>query len=112
MKQFLTLLLGDMQPVFFALYLFYALFGAFVSLLLQANHRDPQSVKSPVRFSWRFLLSDNVRRLVLGFCLILIALRFTEPLFGIKINEFWAIAIGLANDKIAQIIKEKTNILG
>jgi ABC-type methionine transport system permease subunit len=112
MKQFLAMLLGDQQPLPFASLVFYALVGAFVSILLQANHRDPRSIRSPVHFSWSFLLSDNVKRIVTGLILIVLALRFTKQIFGLDINDFWALAIGLANDKIAQFLKDKTNILG
>jgi hypothetical protein len=112
MKQFLAMLLGDQQPLTFSKLIFYALLGAFLSLLLQANHRDPRSIKSPVHFSWRFLVYDNVKRILASVILIFLAVRFTKEIFGLEVNEFWALAIGLANDKIAQFLKEKTNLLG
>lgn len=112
MKEFTSILLGDQSAATFFAMLFFSLLGAFLSLLLQANTRKVLSEKSPYHFSWNFLFSDNARRLLAGFILILIALRFTKDLFGIEINAFWALAIGVVNDKIAEVLKTKTNLLG
>lgn len=112
MKEFISILLGDQSLSFFLAMLFFALLGAFLSLLLQANTRRVHSSKSPIQFSWNFLFSDNARRLLAGLILIFIALRFTTDLFGLEINAFWALAIGFVNDKIAEVLKTKTNLLG
>jgi ABC-type methionine transport system permease subunit len=112
MKEFTSILLGDQPAVMFFALLFYALMGAFLGLLLQTTTRHVNSQRTPYYFSWQFLLSDNVKRIVAGLILIYVALRFTPELFGVNITPFWAIVIGLANDKIAEVLKNKTNLLG
>lgn len=112
MKEFINILLGQQPLVNFLALVFFALLGAALSLLLQASNRNPNSDTSPLHFSWTFFFSDNAKRIVAGVILIFIALRFTPELFGVDVNAFWALVIGFTNDKIAQILKDKTNILG
>jgi hypothetical protein len=112
MRQFITALLGSIPlPVFVGL-LFFALFGAVLSLLLQTTSRDVKSEASPVHFSWSFFFLDNWKRIVTTLMLIYVALRFAPDLMGIEISNFWALIIGFGNDKIAQFLKDKTNLLG
>lgn len=106
-----TLLGGQTAGAFFALF-FYALLGALVSSLLQTTGRDVNSSATPKHFSWTFFLADNWKRYLTGLLLIYICLRFGPELFDVEITTFWALAIGLCNDKIAQIVKDKTNLLG
>lgn len=112
MKEFISTLLGGQTAgVFFALF-FYALLGALISSLLQTTGRDVNSIATPKHFSWQFFFSDNWKRYLTGFLLIYVSLRFGPELFSVDITTFWALVIGLGNDKIAQIIKDKTNLLG
>jgi hypothetical protein len=112
MKEFLDTLLGGQTAAHFFGLLFFAFFGALLSLLLQTTVRDIKSPESPIHFSWGFLFFDNWKRILTGVMLILLALRFTSELFGVTITEFWAVVIGFGNDKIAQVVKDKTNFLG
>ncbi|RYD96841.1 MAG: hypothetical protein EOP50_06265 [Sphingobacteriales bacterium] len=112
MNELLTALLGLSTPGRFAALLMLALIGATLSLLLQAKNRDPLSPATPTKFSLSFLVCDNWRRMLTTLILIWAALRFTPQLFGIEINEFFAVAIGFGNDKLSQLVKDKTNLLG
>jgi hypothetical protein len=112
MKEFFSLLLGNQTGVYFLALIFFALLGAGISLLLQTTARDVVSPATPKHFSWVFFWIDNWKRIVLSLLLIYVALRFAPDLFGVTINEFWALAIGFANDKIAQALKDKTGFLG
>ncbi len=112
MKEFISTLLGGQTAGAFAALLFFALLGALISLLFHTTKRDPVSSSTPIRFSWIFFIQDNWKRALTSFLLIYVFLRFTPELIGVQLNEFWAIAIGLCNDQLAQVIKNKTNILG
>jgi ABC-type methionine transport system permease subunit len=112
MKDFIATLLGNQSASAFAALVFFSLLGAVLSLLLHTTKRDPNSIATPRKFSWIFFIEDNWKRAITSLILIYLALRFTPELFGVQINEFWAIAIGLCNDQLAQFIKDKTNILG
>jgi len=112
MKEFISSILGTATPLLFLSLLFFALLGQTLSLLLQTTNRDVNSRETPVSFSWRFFFQDNWKRALLGILMIYISLRFAPELFGVEISEWWALVIGFSNDKIAQILKDKTNLLG
>jgi ABC-type Fe3+ transport system permease subunit len=105
-------LLGSQElSQFFASFIF-ALIGIALMLLLHSTSRSLHSKRSPVNFKWSFFLLDNWKRIAAGVIMIFIALRFTPELFGVQLTSFWAFAIGCINDKIAEVIKNKTNLLG
>lgn len=112
MKDFLKIVLGNQAGVIFLAFVFFALLGAAVSLLIQANNRDPLSKGSDIQFSWKFFFTDNRKRMITGLLLIYIFLRFLPELTGLQLTNFYALAIGFGNDKLAQYLKDKTNILG
>ena len=95
---------------FLAAFIF-ALIGVALSLLWHATTRNQNSPNTPVKFSWNFLLSDNVKRIAASLITIFIAIRFYPDLFGKPINEYLAFGVGLGLDKISEVIKNKTNLL-
>jgi hypothetical protein len=97
-------------PNFFTLF-FWVGIGIFMSLLLHTTGRDVMSENTPIRFSWQFFWKDNIKRIFVSFMLIYITLRFTPSILGIKVTDYVAFAIGFINDKLAQIIKDKTSML-
>lgn len=104
-------LIGSVDPqTFFASFLF-ALIGVALSLLLQTTKRDVRSDNTPFAFSWKFLLKDNIRRIIAGILIIYVAIRFYPDWFGEPMTDFLALGVGLAIDKVAEIIKNRTNLL-
>jgi len=91
--------------------LFFALIGVIISLLMHAVGRDLTSTTTPVKFSFKFLLKDNWKRILLSLLLIVVTIRFLPDLTGLKFNMFYALCIGLAWDKLSEYIKTKSNIL-
>ena len=106
--KFLT---GLDMPSLFLGWAFFASVGVFLSILLQTTKRDVPAPQTPVQFSWSFLWSDNSRRVYTAITVIYIALRFAPDLFGFNMNEYLAFGVGFGSDKLAQLIKDKTNIL-
>ena len=111
MKQFLQLVIGTDDIISFGGLVFFAGLGVLLGLLLGSTKRDIGSENTPFEFSWKFLWSDNVKRIVASIILIFVALRFTPELFGVHITNFWAFAIGLGSDQLAGFVKSKTNLL-
>lgn len=104
-------LIGSVDAqTFFASFLF-ALIGVALSLLLQTTKRDVRSDNTPFAFSWKFLLKDNIRRIIAGILIIYVAIRFYPDWFGEPMTDFLALGVGLAIDKVAEIIKNRTNLL-
>lgn len=116
MKEFITLLIGEISyPMFAALFVF-AMIGLFINLLIHATTRDQNSTSTPVAFSFKFLIWDNWKRIILVWLTIFISIRFASMIFDFETgNKNWyliaAVLIGLAYDKLAEIWKEKTNWL-
>src|ERR1035437_5488196 len=109
-SQLIQNLIGPTSLVDYVSSCIFALIGVFISLMLHASKRDVNSTATPVQFSFSFLLKDNYKRILTGIVMVLICLRFLKELTGLDLNMFYALAIGICNDKIVQIIKLKTNI--
>lgn len=105
-------LLGTLSPSQFVALFFLAIIGAVLSMLLQTTNRNISSDQTPKHFSWSFFMQDNWKRIVTALLLIYVSLRFAPEILGINITEFVALGIGFSLDKIAQLLKDKTNIFG
>jgi hypothetical protein len=108
MKQYI---LGGVDPTFFAACVFFAAVGIFFVLLMGTNLREKNSVNSPERFSWKYLWSDNARRVYASALATLLTLRFMTELTGWELNQWKSLCVGMMWDGIALFIKQKTAIL-
>lgn len=109
MKEFMQYIFGEGCAAKIAATLFYAYAGAFVSLLFQAVKRDPKSSNTPYHFSWNFLWSDNVKRILRSIIIIFISVRFSKEFFGVDATMYFAFLLGLGIDKISEFIKNKND---
>lgn len=107
MKQFLQYVLGTSDIPMYAALWFFACLGILLSLLIGAVKRKPDSPHTPFSFSWKFLWSDNFRRILATATLVFITFRFTEQLIGTQISLWAAFLIGLGHDQLAAIAKKK-----
>lgn len=117
MKDFIHFLTGNIQIAMFWALFFFAALGVTINLLLHASARDQQSPDTPVKFSLRFLLYDNWKRILLSVLLIYVTIRFASTIFVLTLdgnNElylFVAVLIGFGYDKLAELIKKKGTLL-
>ena len=102
---------GPYTAMTFLGYFLFALFGLWLSLSLQANKRDPNASTTPFHFTWAFLLSDNVKRIVTSLALIYVAIRFSKEMFGLEMNDWKAVVTGLGLDKLSEVIKNNWSAL-
>lgn len=105
MDKFLELVLGGNDLPTYAAYFFFALIGAIISLRIKALDRDKYSINTPQKFSWSFLVQDNLLRLLTGFCLSFIAFRFSTELLGQDMTMWAAVLIGASTDRIAGLFE-------
>lgn len=108
-QEILNELLGSVAFVPFLIALFYAFVGAAVSLLIASNARDVHSEGSPTQFSYRYLIRDNWKKIVLSVLLIFISIRFSQELLGQQVTMYLAFVIGLSVDRLAGLIKKIDN---
>lgn len=107
MEKFISLLLGTNDLPTYLAALFFAFLGVLIVLLINAQKRDKHSANTPYKFSISFLFWDNIREIMLGFLLILLALRFSIEYAGEELTMYYALGVGFGLQKISNWI---TNI--
>lgn len=114
MEEFKKLILGEVSVAYYAAAEFFAILAIILSLYLSSRQRNPMSANTPERFSWPFLVWDNVKRIVVGQILLFLIFRFTTELLGRELNMFWATGIGffvsLGLDQAIAMLKQKTTL--
>lgn len=111
MKYMNKYILGEIDPGLYMASLLFAFVGVLITLLVGSTMRDPNSKYSPVKFSWRFLIYDNAKRILLNILLIMVSLRFMTEITGWEISVWKGFIIGISYDSLLLIIKQKTSIL-
>ena len=104
-------LLGSIDGGFFFTCVFFAAMGILLVLLMGTTTRNVDSTTSPKQFSWKYLWSDNTKRILASVIATLATLRFMTELTGMPLTEFGAFCIGMGWDGISFFIKQKTSIL-
>ena len=105
MQKFTELMLGGQDLPTYAAYFIFALIGALCSLYVKSLKRDPSSPNTPQRFSWKFLLQDNLMRLVAGFLFSFISFRFSNEFLGSEATMWGALLIGASTDRLAGLFE-------
>lgn len=106
MNKFEKLMLGTNDvPTYLAAFLF-AMIGVLIILLLKSKKRNKTSLNTPFDFSIKFLIMDNLREILLGFLLIIIALRFSVEYAGVELTMWYALAVGTSLQKFAGYISQ------
>ena len=105
MEKFTELMLGGQDLPTYAAYFIFALIGAICSLYVKSLKRDPSSPNTPQRFSWKFLLQDNLMRLVAGFLFSFISFRFSNEFLGSEATMWGALLIGASTDRLAGLFE-------
>ena len=115
MEEFKSLVLGEVSVACYLAAELFALLALIVSLYLHSFTRDVKSPNTPVEFSWMFLITDNVKRIVVGQIVLFLLFRFTSEYIGRSLNMKTAVAIGFllsfGIDKAIQFLKDRFNIL-
>ena len=101
MTKFLNLILGTSDVPTYMAALLFSLIGVAIILLLKSKKRNKTSTLTPYRFSGRFLLQDNLKEIILGFFMILMALRFSIEYAGESLTMYYALGVGLSLQKVS-----------
>lgn len=82
MNKFLTQFLGTTDvPTYLAAFAL-ALIGGVLILRLKARKRNPLSSETPFKFSWSFLIMDNLQQLFTGMLITFVLIRFASVFFA------------------------------
>lgn len=94
------------DPLLFLSYMFWAIIGMFLSLLLNVHGQTARN-KTLIASFWKFLFRNNYRRIFISLILILVTIRFSTQLVGLQQNAFSSFVIGLCSDHLGKIIQLK-----
>lgn len=111
MKEFLSLVFGDISLAMYLACFLYAAIGAGVYTYAEVSGRNVESVNTPRKFSIKFLLLDNIKRYFLTIILIFLQFRFSKETLGVDLNPYVALSMGFSADGLAGIGKRLTSIL-
>jgi hypothetical protein len=100
-------LLGTNDIPKFIACVFFAMIGTVISLLVHATNRDKNSMKTPYKFSFVFLIADNWQRILLNLLLILVTIRFCKEITGMELSMFVSLLIGVGYDKLGEFLRNK-----
>ena len=101
---FWSVVVGD-KPGLLLGFLLIACVGALAIMFSEANKRDPNSQRTPVKFSFRFWLADNALRILGTVMLMFLAVRVTYQYIPPVWMLLASVGIGLGSDKLALIGK-------
>lgn len=102
---FFSVLIGPGGPGFFFGYVIIAFICAGVIILVDASNRDVASARTPVKFSLKFWLADNLARVLANILLIPIAIRLCYEYVTPTWMLFLAAGIGFGVDGLGLIAK-------
>jgi preprotein translocase subunit SecG len=117
-------LLGFIPVTLFLVMIVFSFIGVIMALLIHSTKRDQTSKNTPEKFSWKFILKDNWKTILLTILAILVTLRFAGSLFptqftnsdltspiGIEKWLFGSFGVGLGYNTLLQYLKDKTDFL-
>jgi hypothetical protein len=115
MNEFKELLLGKLSVAYYAAAFVFAFLAILISLYMHSRSRNVLSPSTPIKFTWRFLLWDNTKRIFIGLVVMFLIFRLTveiinKPLsMGVAVGVGFALGFGL--DQVLLGLKNKFDIL-
>lgn len=99
--QVASLLFGTTNLAFLLAGFILAIMGVALNILMETSKRDKSSPRTPEKFSYKFLLIDNAKRLLVTLIMIFISIRFFFEIYGINLNLFHCFVIGFCSDLLS-----------
>jgi hypothetical protein len=82
----------------------WACVGIYLCLQDEANKRDVSNPRTPIQFSYTFLTRDNANRILRSVVIVLVFMRFSQELLGMKYTIYISFFYGLISDKLSAAI--------
>lgn len=93
-------LLGNYKLSFYIANFIFVLLGVLISVRLHAFSRDKSSKNTPYKFSWKFLVQDNLIRIITSMATVFVVIRLGSDLLGLTPTYPLAVIMGLSFDQI------------
>lgn len=101
MEKFLIELLGNTDVYTYCAWLLLAFIGAFTRMLVLSKMKYKDAEGTPRKFSFWFMIQDNLINLVIGFFITFIFLRFSFETLSLEPSAWIAVLVGSCNDYLA-----------
>lgn len=119
MSEFLKYFVGNMSYAHFWALIAFAIIGATIKLTMNVAARDVQSKATPEKFSFKFMVWDNLPRIINSGLLVYLFIRFPAQLIPDHIYKaippeaemLVAAVIGFFFDYLSEWLKEKMGLL-
>ena len=106
MKEFISIILDGITPVYFWVYYFFSFLGVVTYLVIDLWNRNEKSERSPEAFDWKFWVKDNWMRVVLTLILSPIVIVLFQEITETGISIWGAFTLGLSMDVIIAQLKK------
>lgn len=106
----LQIIMGDKTGGYYIAGFFFSFLAVLLSLYRYSRTRDKNSPTTPYKFSWSFLIWDNIKRIFVSLILMFILFRLfdlSNPFMMIGVGFF--VAFGL--DKAIQFLMDRTDLM-
>jgi hypothetical protein len=100
-NEFKLNMLGPLSLASYASGFLFAAIGAIILLRIKALKRDKLSDSTPYKFSWWFMIRDNIQKLLNGLLLTYVVFRFAPEILNQDFSMFLALLVGLSSTQIA-----------
>jgi hypothetical protein len=99
-------LLGSYKASFYITYFIFVMLGIIVSLRISSLKRDKQSSSTPYKFSFGFLIQDNIVRVLGSIAFVFLSIRCSVELFYTVPEYYTAVLMGLGFDQALMLAKK------
>ena len=110
LKQTLEIILGDKQLSYYLAGFFFSGLAILLSLYHHSRKRDVESPNTPKKFSWTFLVWDNLKRIFITLIVMFILFR------QLDLSDVWyqigvGFLVSLCLDKVIEFLMKKSELV-
>lgn len=106
LETYLSELLGNRSVAVWLVCFTFIIIGVLLSLIVSAKERNKDSPNTPYKFSFKFLVHDNILRILGSVLIAFTVIRFGEDMVGAHIGYFGSLLMGLCFDQLVKFIAE------
>jgi hypothetical protein len=115
MQQFIHYILGGLSLSYYLAAFFFSGLAILLSMWMGSASRNVKSPSTPEKFSFRFLLWDNAKRIGCGLIAMFLIYRFTASIIGRGLSMESAVRVGflisMGLDQFIGWLKQKFDLL-
>jgi hypothetical protein len=104
LKTILEQLLGTTAVFAYLAWFLLAFIGAFTAIVIRAKSKYKYSDDTPYRWSWSFLLQDNLINLTIGYLITFIFFRFTNQVLRVEPSLWLAALVGVISNELSLLL--------